>query len=149
MASFYSRLLTDAVLPADIRTALSLTDADSVYGGRQPRPVPQRTEVWVERLETVDRTRRLQRITEHRYRLNVRLHSATDGARTGSGQLDTVEGHMRTLVERYDGKRPFTGTLTDLISVQASEDAVDAEDEQGRAVGVVRLSFFVEGSGST
>ncbi len=142
--SFHSVLIADAVWPADIRTALSLTDGASVYTGRRPRKIKQGTEVWLERLETLDRALGAgHQVKEHQYRVHVMTHNKPDGDLTGDAQLTTVEAHLETLVDRYNGDRHFTGTIADLISMKVEEESVDEDpDENGMLSGTVRVSFF-------
>jgi len=143
--SFFSDLMVDAVLPADIRSALSISDAGAVYSGRRFEKIPRGLEVWVERLPTSDVSGDgAQNIHEHSVRLNIRSRSLQTGSQSGADQLATIEGHMETLVERYNGLQPLTA-LTSCYTIKAEEDGLDLEDDDSKTMhGTVLLSFFVE-----
>ena len=143
--SFHSSLISDAVWPADIRTALGLSSG-SVYVGRRPQNVPVKdVEVLILRGEVDQRGAGLGHEVEiHPYELHVRMRTNAGGDRTGKAQQTTVEAHMRTLVDRYHGLRPFVATLTDLVAVQAREGDVDLDPtDEATLVGVVQVDFLV------
>jgi hypothetical protein len=137
------------MLPADIRHALALTSPAAVYAGRSPRQVRQGTEVWLERMP-VETASPFARLDRHSYRVHVRHGLPTMGTdHTGESALAEVEGHMATLVERYDGQlrtttTSFLGRLSGLIAIHAEEEEVDEEPDEGAMLdGVVRVSFLV------
>lgn len=147
--SVHGTLTSQELLPADIRHALTLNSPGAVYSGRSPRQIRQGTEVWLERLP-VSPVSGFARLDRHSYRVHVRHGLATMGAdHTGESALDLVEAHMATLVERYDGKlrtteTSFLGRLEGLVAIQAEEEEVDEDPDEGAMLdGVVRVDFLV------
>lgn len=144
--SFYSDLMADAVLPTDVRTALSLTgDTGSVYGGKRFDHVKRDTDVWVERVTTSDVSGDgAQNISEHQVRVNIRINRPEGTGASGLDKLQTVEAHLETLTERYNGLQPFTA-LTKCYTIKAEEEDIEIDEEDARIVtGTVLLSFFVK-----
>ena len=147
--SVHGTLASAELLPADIRHALQLNAADSVYTGRYPRQIRQGVEVWVERL-SVETANGYARLDRHPYRLHVRHGLATMGTdHTGGAALELVESHMATLAERYDGQlktaeTDFLARVPGLIAIQALEEEVDEDPGEGSMLdGTVRVDFMV------
>lgn len=145
--SVWSALTAAGVLPADLVTAIGV-GAAGVYAGRRPQNVPRKDlEVWLARGDTEELSRGLGNVvTRHRIRVAVRLRTNAGGNGTGEAQLTAVEAHLRTIVERYRGRRPaFAVTaVADLIALDAREGAVDtAPDDEDTLEGVVDLDALV------
>jgi len=120
--SFHSDLIADAVWPADIRTALSIAGTQ-VYVGRRPAAVTHKdVEVLIQRDATQERTRGgFEKVKAHRYTLRIRTKTNAGGDGTGKSQQDTIDGHLRTLVDRYHGQRVLTATDVDPTSKPVHE----------------------------
>lgn len=145
--SVWSTLTASTALPADLVTAIGVAAA-GVYTGRRPQNVPRKDlEVWLARGEVEELSRGLgNTVTRHRIRVAVRVRTNAGGNGTGSAQLTTVEAHLRTIVDRYRGRRPaFAVTaVSDLIALDAREGSVDTAPDDGDTLeGVVDLDALV------
>lgn len=146
--SFHSTLIADAVLPADLRTLLTLT-GNGVHVGRRVQGVPRpgTTEVCVIRGEVesvssggLDQRRRAA------YVLELRRHQGNPGGdKTGKTEQDALEAQMRTVVDAYDGSRRLAASLGQLVHWEATEGVVD-QDPQSLAVlmGTVELVALLD-----
>ncbi len=144
--SFHSTLTGATVWPADLVTAGVVTAAPAVYTGRT-RQVVTRTdsEVWLERLPAESAGTGLQRLERVSYLVHVIEGLALrGGAQAGKEQLDALEAKLETIRRRYDGARPFTGDLPEIVHARAEEADLDV-DPEGNIEGTVRVTFLVKG----
>lgn len=140
--SFHSDVI--ATLRSDVETALGL-GAGAAYSGRRPQSVQRDTEVWVERLSSVDVARGTgNEQKEHRYTLHVFVKNLQGPDGAGDALLTAVEAHMRTLVARYHGARPaaLLSAASSLVSCKAIEGVVDADPSEQIVEGTVDLHLY-------
>jgi hypothetical protein len=144
VSTFHARLIP--LLAQDLVAAGVVATAEQVYTGRRPQKVTRSLEVWLERLPVVWAGTGTEDLFRHGYRLHLRALSNAGGDKTGKSQVEALEALLRTLVRRYQGARPFAGSLRDLVAVDAQEDVVDRdpEDEQVQDA-TLRLEFLVRG----
>lgn len=134
------------VWPTDIATALGLGSPLQVYVGRRRQRVSRLDcDVWIEPVDGVEDGAGAQDVAWHVYDVHLRTTSNAGAEGTGVAQVDTIRAHMRTLVDRYHGRKPAGfNTVVDLVSLEATERSVDADPEDARVLdGVVRVRFLV------
>ena len=136
----------DLVWPSDLEDALGLASALQVYVGRRRQRVSRLDmDVWIEPVEAFEEGHGPQDVARHVY--DVHLRTTSNGGSTGAGtdQVTAIREKMRTLVDRYHGRKPDAfADVVDLVTVEATERAIDSDPEDARLIdGVVRVQFLV------
>lgn len=144
--TFHAALVASAVWPADIVASGIVPDAAAVYVGRFRRdPGRSDREVWIEPVELVEESRQgFQRLQRYVYRVHVVEPGNKDGAGAAQTQLDSVIAALEVVVKRYHGRRPFSATLNNLVSVFAQVEQFDRDPTAEVQDGVVRFEFMVK-----
>lgn len=117
-----------ALLP-DIRTALTL-DAASVYAGaRRQRVKSSEGEVWVESVGAPPLSGNLgSRMVAHDYIVHVRDVELSEGSGTAAIRAARARGRVETLRLRYQGERPFSVAIGDLVAIEVDERPIQLVD---------------------
>ena len=143
----HSELTTDSVWPADLRTLLGLPAGNGVHVGRRPQSAPTLPLDVLIRRGPVDQVGRggFDDLKRHNYELSLRVLRNAGPAQAGKSEQTDLDGHLRAIVDRYDGTRRFAGSLTaPLVAIEAREltpDVDPARRDQGEAT--VAVSFLV------
>lgn len=118
-------LLAD--LATDVVTAAVVASSSHVYQGRRPRDAQHMGagEVWLEPLGQLNEQAGLAGVRVHQVRVHVRQRATPEGPNTGASNLTTVRGHLDTLVERWNGKRPFYTNVPEVAYLAAELDRPD------------------------
>ena len=142
--SFHSTLTASGVWPTDLVTSGVVSATTKVSDGRA-RPTVRSTDiqVWIQRESSTSEGKGMHRITKHNYVLHVMGGKGTKSP-TG-GQVEEVEGHLETLVNRYSGALPFVATLTNIVGCSAREGSVDVFASEAFVTGTVRVTFIERG----
>lgn len=144
--SFHSKLVADAVWPADIRTALTL-NAKAVSVGRRSQKIPGlKTEVMIIREEQVPLSRGgFESLRLHRYRLDIRTREGPSGDLSGKEQAAALDSALDTLTERYQGLQPFKATFPELVAVQVEERESDLDEARtDQLLGSLQVDFLLK-----
>lgn len=143
--AFHAKLVTAGVWAADLVTAGIVSAAAAVHEGRLPRePKRTDTEVWLEIVAADPVGTGFQGLTPYPYLVHVRVGNPGNRGpdKTGALQLQTLNAHLDTLVERYQGTRFFFATVPEIYAVTAAKDVVD-ETLDGKGIsGTVRVTFY-------
>ena len=142
--SFHSTLTASGVWPTDLVSAGVVSATGKVSDGRQ-RPTVRSTgvQVWINRQASKSMGKGMHRITEHEYLLHVMGGKGTKSP-TG-GQVEEIEGHLETLVNRYSGALPFVATMANIVGCRAQEGSVDVFASESFVTGTVRVTFIERG----
>lgn len=143
--SLHSTITATAVWPADLVTAGVVASTAAVYTGARSGLAPTSSgEVWIERLTVEEHGRGLQDVRAHRYRLHYRQAIDVGLKRSGQPGLDAVEAKLRTIVDRYNGRRPFYANDATIKAATAVEEAVSVDPQDERyAEGTVLVTLLV------
>jgi hypothetical protein len=144
--SFHSTLIATAAWPTDLVSAGVIGATAAAYAGTTRQHVSRAgVEALMKRLDVTEHGRGFQGLHVHPYALELRLLHNTGGKQNNDESLTTLEAHVRTLVERYHGKRPMVATLTDLVTVEAFEGPIEVDPENEKVLtGTVRINWLVK-----
>lgn len=143
--SFYQDLVAaTSEFVIDVASIVTATDVSRVYGGRGFRKVKGNIDVWIEWVPSADVSGDgAQHIVEHQVRLNIRAYRPLKPAETATGGYYTVEDHLQTLFERYNGLQPFTD-ISNCFTIKAEEEDIEVDEDDAKlTAGALLVSFFV------